>query len=59
MNKKKIDGQLFEYAMSEEYAKFLLARRKKEQSKLEPQAYLCKCVNEDCGMIGTCVYVHY
>ena len=59
MEKKKIDGQLFEYKMSEELAAFILGKRKREKSKLDPQPYLCKYVNEQCGMKGTCVYVHY
>ena len=59
MKKSKKDGKLFEYEMSEEYAQLILARRKREKSKLEPQPYLCKWVNDHCGMMGTCVYVHY
>ena len=47
----------FEYKMPEELAKTILKQRKKEQSKVEPQAYLCNYVNSQCGMMGTCVSV--
>lgn len=47
----------YEYKMSKDYANMILKLRKKENSKLEPQAYLCKFVNEHCGMMGTCVSV--
>lgn len=57
--KLKRDGLLYEYKMSPEYAAFILAKKKKDKSKLDPQPYLCQWVNEQSGMMGTCVYVHY
>ena len=59
MEKKKSDGKLFEYKMSEEMAAFILAKKKKDKNKTDIQPYLCQWVNDQCGMMGTCVYVHY
>lgn len=43
----------FEYKMSRELAEILLRSRK----GVEPQKYLCNYVNDNCGMMGTCVSV--
>lgn len=58
-NKKPSPDRVYEYKMTPEYASFVLSLRKKEQSKLEPQAYLCEWVNSQCGLMGTCVKVQY
>lgn len=46
-----------EYRMSEVLAKDLLKARKGNDLKLRPQEYLCKYVNEECGVKGNCVVV--
>ena len=54
MTKKEMK---YEYKMPKEYAKSILALKRKEGSKLEPQAYLCNYVNTQCGLAGTCIAV--
>ena len=46
-----------EYRMSPELAKELLKARKGADLKMRPQDYLCKYVNEECGLKGHCVLV--
>ena len=46
-----------EYRMSAVLAKDLLKSRKGADLKLRPQEYLCKYVNEECGLKGQCVVV--
>lgn len=56
---KKLDGKVYEYAMSPELANYLLAEKKRKHIKGDPQSYLCNWVNNNRGMMGTCVYVSY
>lgn len=46
-----------EYRMSPELAKDLLKSRKGNDLKMRPQEFLCKWVNETCGVKGNCVVV--
>lgn len=48
----------FEYRMSKAQAAELLKNRRGEDKKLRPNEYLCKVVNSDYNLRGTCVYVH-
>ena len=43
--------------MSAEMAREILKNRKGEDAKMHPQAYLCKYVNEECGLKGYCTLV--
>ncbi len=56
MDVKNYYGEI-EYRMSAEMAKELLKNRKGEDTKLRPQEYLCKYVNEECGLKGYCTLV--
>lgn len=47
----------FEYKMPKELAAAILRQRKKDGAKIEPQKYLCNYVNDNCGMMGTCISV--
>ena len=47
----------FEYKMSNTMIKMLLKQRKDKDKKGSNQEYLCKYVNDTCGIIGTCVKV--
>ena len=49
----------FKYKMSKTMAKDLLSTRKGEEAKMHPQQYLCKVVNEEFGLRGTCTEVVY
>ena len=46
-----------EYRMSPVLAKELLKNRKGADVKMRTQDYLCKYVNEECGLKGQCVVV--
>ena len=46
-----------EYEMPKAYAKEILATRKGEERNMQPQAFLCKVVNEEFGLLGNCVKV--
>jgi hypothetical protein len=46
-----------EYKMPSALAKSILKNRKGEDTKKSAQAYLCKYVNEECGIKGNCVRV--
>lgn len=46
-----------EYHMPEEEAKDLLKSRKGADLKMDAQAYLCKYVDEQCGLMYRCVRV--
>lgn len=46
-----------EYEMPKLMAKELLATRKGEERNMPPQAFLCKVVNEDFGLLGNCIKV--
>ena len=46
-----------EYKMPIEMAKNLLKNRKGEDKKLRPNEFLCKVVNAEFGIKGTCVNV--
>ena len=46
-----------EYKMPEAMAKEYLKNRKGEDAKMNPQAYLCKLVNEEFGLKGYCTKV--
>lgn len=47
----------FEYNMSEQLAKEILATRKNAEKNMHPQVFLCKVVNETFGLRGHCVSV--
>lgn len=47
----------FEYNMSEQLAKEILATRKNAEKNMYPQVFLCKVVNETFGLRGHCVSV--
>ena len=46
-----------EYKMPEQTARELLKMRKGEETKMTPNEYLCKVVNEQYGLLGCCVRV--
>lgn len=46
-----------EYRMPESVAKDLLKSRKGPELRMEPQLYLCKYVDEQCGLLYRCVKV--
>ena len=46
-----------EYEMPKELAKQLLATRKGTDQNMNPQAFLCKVVNEEFRIKGNCVKV--
>lgn len=46
-----------EYKMPEKMAQELLKGRKGEETKMRPNDYLCKVVNENFGLKGHCVKV--
>lgn len=56
MNHKEFYSEV-SYTMSEGVAKDLLAQRKGDEKKMQPQAYLCHIVNEQFGIKGHCVKV--
>lgn len=47
----------YKYKMSKRMEKDLLLSRKGEELKMHPQKYLCKVVNEEYGLKGTCIEV--
>lgn len=47
----------FEYNMSEQLAKEILAMRKNAEKNMHPQVFLCKVVNETFGLRGHCMSV--
>lgn len=47
----------YKYKMSKRMEKDLLLSRKSEELKMHPQKYLCKVVNEEYGLKGTCIEV--
>lgn len=55
-NNQMLPGE-FEYNMSEQLAKEILATRKKAEKNMHPQVFLCKIVNETFGLRGHCVSV--
>lgn len=46
-----------EYRMSKEQAREILKTRKGADQNMHPQKYLCKWVNENCGIKGNCTLV--
>ena len=46
-----------EYKMPERMARELLKNRKGDEAKMRPNDFLCKVVNEEYGLKGTCVKV--
>lgn len=46
-----------EYKMPTEMAKNILKTRKGTDQNMDPQAFLCKVVNEEYGLMGECVRV--
>lgn len=54
-----MENNTYEYKMTETLAKNLLNTRKGEEKKMRPQDYLCKFVNEQFGIKGTCIRVSY
>ena len=46
-----------EYEMPKGLAKEILATRKGEERNMQPQAFLCKVVNEEFGLLGNCIKV--
>ena len=55
-NNQMLPGE-FEYNMSEQLAKEILATRKNAEKHMHPQVFLCKIVNETFGLRGQCVSV--
>lgn len=55
-NNQMLPGE-FEYNMSEQLAKEILATRKNAEKNMRPQVFLCKIVNETFGLRGHCVSV--
>lgn len=47
-----------EYTMSKTMAQELLKSRKAEEKKMKPNDYLCKVINEQFGLMGTCSVIH-
>ncbi len=47
----------FEYTMPQRMAAELLKARKGDDKQMEPQDYLVKYVNEDCGLLYPCTRV--
>ena len=47
----------FEYKMPETMARELLKTRKGEETKMKPNDFLCKVVNENFGLKDRCVNV--
>ena len=45
------------YEMGKTLAKEILATRKGAEQNMDPQAFLCKVVNESFGLKGHCAYV--
>ena len=59
-NKKKVivsQKGNFEYKMTKEMANAYLNARKGEEKKKHPQEYLCRIVNNEFGIKGTCTRV--
>ena len=54
MNKAK---DTFEYKMTARLCDEYLKSRKGEDKRLPPQEFLCKVVNQEYGIKGTCVKV--
>ena len=50
-------GPYIEYVMSASMAEYLLNARGGDDKKKRPHDYLVKVVNEDMGILGTCVKV--
>lgn len=50
-------NNVFEYKMTAGMAAMYLKTRKGNDKQLDPQVYLQKVVNEECGIKGTCVKV--
>lgn len=46
-----------EYKMPKEMARIMLKERKGTDAKMKPNDFLCKVVNETCGLRGTCTNV--
>ena len=46
-----------EYIMPQDFATELLKTRKGEEKKMNPQDFLVKYVNEECGLLYHCVSV--
>ena len=44
----------FEYKMTPELVQTYLKMRKGKEKTMDPQEYLCKIVNEEYGIKGTC-----
>ena len=47
----------YEYIMPQAFAVELLKTRKGEEKNMQPQDYLVKYVNEECGLNRTCTKV--
>lgn len=54
-----MENNTYEYKMTEAMAKAILNTRKGEEKKMRPQEYLCKFINEQRGLKGTCIRVSY
>ena len=46
-----------EYKMPKEMARIILKARKGTDAKMKPNDFLCKYVNEQYGLLGTCTNV--
>lgn len=51
------NGPFIEYTMSKESASDILNNRKGSDAKMQAHDYLCKFVNEECGILGYCIRV--
>ena len=50
-------GPYVEYTMTKDMAKYFLDNRDGNEKKVRPHAYLVQVVNEQFGILGTCVQV--
>lgn len=55
--KNKICGRTFEYVMTKTMADEVLKNRVGEEKKTNPKDYLIKYVNQEFGIMGTCINV--
>lgn len=55
---ERIQPGNFAYEMNKTLAKEILSTRKGTDQNMDPQAFLCKVVNESFGIKGNCIYVY-
>lgn len=59
MKNKEMINNAVKYKMSVQMAREYLKDRKGPDTKMSPNDYLCKVVNEQFGIKGTCIKVVY